>query len=368
MNYKLKPYSKPTVNQPKRYGVIKLAQDVHAHFVVFSIQEEGQVPKAPRKMLYPFYRAYVEKLAAQSEKVYSCYEAGPTGYALHRELTKLGIENIVVAPVKLDERNKGVVNDNTDTLALASKLERYVAGNKRIFTVVPVPTPEQEQERALTRQRQQLQEQRLSLAAQGRSFVLTQGEAISNEWWKPKLWDYYSKKLASWLIERLEIFRGLILAIDQQMKALDERIQKAFEAKKVARPAYAGEKTLAIIENELRGFERFTSWRKVGSYSGLTGGVSSSGQSHSDLNITKAGNPRLRRALIQLAWRFASAGHQPDYWLNKKYAPILGPGKATHRRSRKKAIVAYARLMLVDIWKWRTGRITPEKLGWVMAA
>ena len=70
-----------------------------------------------------------------------------TGFALHRQLTDLGVENIVIAPTPLDEQGKRVNNDKSDTLQLAGRLDRYVAGNKRIFTVVRVPTLEEEQRR-----------------------------------------------------------------------------------------------------------------------------------------------------------------------------------------------------------------------------
>jgi transposase len=125
---------------------------------------------------------WVAQLVAQSQKVYSCYEAGPTGFSLHRQLTKMGVENILVAPTCLDEQGKRVNNDRSDTLQLAGRLDRYVAGNKRIFTVVRIPLMDQEQRRAWPRQRKQLQAQRLSLASQERSLVLSQGVAINNQW------------------------------------------------------------------------------------------------------------------------------------------------------------------------------------------
>ncbi len=75
-------------------------------------------------------------------------------------------------------------------------------------------------------------------------------------------------------------------------------------------------------------------------------------------------NRRLRTALVEMAWRLAL--HQPDYWLTKKWAHVLSPGAKAHRRNRKKAIVAYARALFVDLWKWKTGRVTAERLGWQM--
>ena len=367
-NYILKPIGSADKSQPKpqtqRYGVVKLTQDVHAHFYVSSLQEEGQQPKAPRKRDPESHLKWVEELVAQSQKVYSCYEAGPTGFALHRQLTALGVENVVVAPTRLDEQGKRVNNDRTDTLQLAGRLDRYVAGNHRMFSIVRVPTVEEEQRRIWTRQRKQLQRQRLSVASQGRALVLTQGVAISNHWWKPLLWSRHQAALPGWLVEHLENFRKVILVLDEQRQQLQEKILAERAKRTEPQPKYAGDWTLEVIESEVCDWNRFGSWRKAGSYCGLTGGVSASGQAHADLAITKAGNRRLRAALIEMAWRLAV--HQPHYWLTKKWAPILDPRAKAHRRLRKKAIVAYARQLFIDLWKWKTGRITAEQLGWEM--
>jgi transposase len=364
INYTLKEPRSTVESQTKRYGVVKLTQDVHAHFFVSCVQEEGQQPKAPRKMDPKAHLKWVAQLVAQSKKVYSCYEAGPTGFSLHRQLTGLGVENIVIAPSRLDEQGKRVNNDKTDTLQLAGRLDRYVAGNKRIFTVVRVPTVEEEQRRVWPRQRKQLQGQRLSLASQGRSLVLTQGVSIDNMWWQESKWKRHEEQLAPWLLLHLEIFRKVILSIQEQIEQIEQKILGERKAKAEPKPKYAGDASMEVIESEVCDWKRFGSWRKAGSYCGLTGGVSASGQSHRDLSITKAGNRRLRTALIEMAWRLVL--HQPNYWLTKKWAPILSPKAKAHRRSRKKAIVAYARQLFVDLWKWKTGRLTAEHLGWEM--
>lgn len=364
MNYTLKEPKRPSTSQPKRYGILKVTQDVHAHFHVCCLQEEGQQPKPPRKLDPSAHLRWMQELVNQSEKVYSCYEAGPTGFALHRQLAQLGVQNIVVAPTRLDEQGKRVNNDRSDTLQLAGRLDRYVAGNKRIFTVVRVPEEQEEQRRIWPRQRQQLQQQRLSMASQGRSLLLTQGLSVSNLWWKPKAWEGLQKRLAGWLVAHLEIYRKAILELDRLVEEIFKKIQEQRKGNAQPKPKYAGDLSMEIIEAEVCRWDRFTSWRKVGSYSGLTGGVSSSGQSHCDLSITKMGNRRLRRALIEMAWRLSR--YQPNYWLTKKWAWALDPKAKAHRRIRKKAIVAYARQLFVDLWRWKTGRITAEKLGWEM--
>jgi transposase len=239
-----------------------------------------------------------------------------------------------------------------------------VAGNKRIFTVVRVPTEKEEQRRVWPRQRKQLQQQRLSLASQGRGLVLTQGVAIDNMWWQAAKWKKHQQQLAPWLGEHLEIFRKIILLLDEQIEQIEQKMVAERQASKEPKPKYAGDLSMEVIEAEVCDWQRFSSWRKAGSYCGLTGGVSASGQSHSDLSITKVGNRRLRTALIEMAWRLVR--YQPNYWLTKKWAPVLSAKNRAHRRNRKKAIVAYARQLFVDLWKWKTGRVTAEHLGWEM--
>lgn len=213
-----------------------------------------------------------------------------------------------------------------------------------------------------TRQCKQLQQQRLRLASQGRTLALTQGVRLSNAWWQPASWEVLTSRLSVNLVKHLGIFRRVILVVEEEIQQLRTEVLAVRPA--AGQPKYAGDWSLEVVEAEVCDWKRFTSWRKAGSYCGLTGGVSASGQAHADLSITKAGNRRLRSALVEMAWRMVH--HQPGYWLTRKWAPILDPRAKGHRRSRKKAIVAYARQLFIDLWKWKTGRITAEALGWEM--
>jgi transposase len=125
-----------------------------------------------------------------------------------------------------------------------------------------------------------------------------------------------------------------------------------------------GERSWEQVESEVCDWSRFKDRRQVGGYSGLTGGVSGSGEQLADLSITKAGNKRLRTTLIELSWRMVF--FQPGYWLVKKWRTVLLNPKA-HGRRKKQVIVAFARQFFVDLWKWRTGKVTPQSLGWIMA-
>ena len=190
--------------------------------------------------------------------------------------------------------------------------------------------------------------------------MLLHGRRESNRWWHPARWARLEEELAGWLVERLKVFRQLILVVDQTVGQLTHELEAC--APKV-RPKGSGGLTHEAVSSEVADWTRFKNWRQVGSYAGLTGGVSASGQSSADLSITKAGNKRLRTELVELSWRLLL--YQPDYYLVKKWQPILLNPKA-HRRARKRAIIAFARQLLIDLWRWKTGRRTPEQLGWIM--
>jgi transposase len=292
--------------------------------------------------------------------VHSCYEAGPFGYGLHRQLVALGIHNVVVQPVCLDERHTGVNDDKRDALELAQRLDRYVAGNRRALATVRVPTPEEEQRRIESRQREQLRREVQRMASQGRSLMLTQSYRAKNNWWQPLQWIRLQRDLPGWLVERLEVFRTVLTTLNHTLAAATASV--AGSAPKT-RPKGLGELTHTVIENEVVDWGRFKNRRQVGSYTGLCGGVSASGQSRHLLPITKHGNTRLRTALIEMAWRILV--WQPECKLVKKWSHVFKQPKAT-KGARKKAIVAIARQMAVDLWRWKTGRAKPEDLGWEM--
>ena len=94
---------------------------------------------------------------------------GTFGYYLHRKLESMGVNNLVVQPQDWDERGKGVKTDRIDALALCQRLDRYVRGNRKAFSVLRVLSEEEERERAISRQRGQLVRERQRLQAMGRS-------------------------------------------------------------------------------------------------------------------------------------------------------------------------------------------------------
>lgn len=344
------------------YDRILLGIDQHAADLRLVRQLDGAGTQPPQRV-YPglHLERFVKKQLAQAKQVLAVYEAGPCGFGLARQLQSWGVQVFVIRPMKLDSLGKGVNTDKTDAAELVSRLDRFLAGNRKAFAPVRIPTPEEEQRRCVSRQREQIRRERQRLEAMGRGLMLAQGHRVKGHWWQPLPWHKLSIQLPAWLIERLAIFRTVLLTLDQQLAALTQSV--VAQASK-ARPLGLGPLTLASATNEVCDWNRFHNRKQVGSLTGLCGGVSSSGQAHLDLSITKHGNARLRYLLIELAWRMVR--FQPQCRALQKWKHIL-LAQGTHGRKRKQAIVALARQLAVDLWRWQTGRVTPQQLGWKMA-
>jgi transposase len=345
----------PTV-EPKAQ-TIKLGLDVHLDRYVVVRIIDGGTPQPPQRFQPPEFLLWVAKQFTLAEKVFTCYEAGPFGYSLHRKLEKMGATNYVVRPRDWDEYNKKVKTDKRDAKQLALHLDRYVNGNHDAFCVVRVPSPEQEQERSLSRQRESFQRERQRLAAQGRSHALYYGEHIQGEWWQAEAWKTSAAQLPAIVVDLLEPLRRLIAALEVELKTRTQEVEAAASEQL---PVGLGKLTSEILEREVADWNRFKNRRQVGSYTGLCPSEDSSSDRRFQGSINKHGNRRLRPVLIECLWRLNA--FQPEYRLVKKWGPELMNPK-TSRPRRKKIIVAMARSFAVDWWRVRTGRCQPEALG-----
>lgn len=346
----------------KKFHSIKLGLDVHADWIVVVRILDHSSPQPAQRFRPNALARWIKAQRDQADEVHSCYEAGPFGFGLHRELIQLGVHNVVVQPVNLDERHRGVNNDQTDARELALRLDRYVSGNDRALATVRVPTPEQERLRVESRQRDQLKREARRVASQGRSLLLSQGFRERGQWWRPARWAALQRQVPDWLATRLQVFRRVLEVLTTEERVASQALAQAAPAR---RPRGLGGLTCTVIDREVQDWDRFDNRREVGSYTGLCGGLSASGATVRLLSITKHGNVRLRTALVELAWRMVQ--WQAQCPLIAKWRPVLLNARAS-RAARKKAIIAVARQLAVDLWRWRTGRTTPEKLGWVMLA
>jgi transposase len=337
-------------------GVIKLGIDVHQDFYTVVMQVEGANPKPPQRFQKEAFLHWVAKLKSQGGQVHAVYEACGFGFGLQRELTALGISCYVVCPQKLDEHNKRVKTDGLDAKALCLKLDRFVQGNQDALALVRVPSEQEEQVRAIHRQREQLVKARKQLEAQGRSLMVNHGFEPVQQWWKRRA--FAQLHAPEWMKELLQNSQPILLALEEKITALTLQLQSAAEPDQ---PRGLGKMTSVIIDREIGNWKRFSNRRQVGSYTGLCPGEYSSGNARLQSCVTKHGNPRLRAALVELAWRMVR--FQPNYKAVVKWRRTLRKGALATGAARKKAIVAVARQLAVDLWRIRTGRTKAEALG-----
>ena len=337
-------------------AIIKLGIDVHQEFHVVALQVGGTQPKPAQRFAKAAFLLWAAGLRAQGHEVHAVYEACGFGFTLQRQLTALGIHCYVVCPQKLDEENKRVKTDGRDARALVLKLDRFVEGNKAALALVRVPTEKEEQKRALHRQREQLVKVRKQLEAQGRSLMVNHGLEPVPQWWKP--FHFTRLQLPAWMQQRLSHTQPILLLLQKQIAALTLELQQAATPNQ---PRGLGLMTSVVIDREIGNWQRFRNRRQVASYTGLCPGEYSSGKSRYQSCITKHGNPRLRAALVELAWRLVR--FQPEYKPVVKWRQTLAKGALATGAARKKAIVAVARQLAIDLWRLRTGRLSPEKLG-----
>jgi transposase len=150
----------------------------------------------------------------------------------------------------------------------------------------------------------------------------------------------------------------IVLGLQEKIAALTLQLQSAAAPNQ---PRGLGKMTSVVIDREIGDWHRFNNRRQIASYTGLCPGEYSSGNTRLQSCVTKHGNPRLRAALVELAWRLVR--FQPNYKPVVKWRQILTRGALATGAARKKAIVAVARQLAVDLWRVRTGRCKPEALG-----
>src|SRR5437588_1373487 len=336
---------------------IKLGIDVHQEFYVVVMQEGGANPKPPQRFQKQAFVQWAGRLKQKSgAEVYAVYEACGFGFSLQRNLSGLSIHGYVICPQKLDEQNRRVKTDGLDAKALCLKLDRFVQGNRAALAIVRVPSEAEERSRAIHRQREQLVGARKRLEAQGRSLMVNHGVEPVQQWWKRRA--FSQLQVPEWMRAMLSNSQPILLGLEEKIRALTVLLQSAAGTKQ---PRGLGLMTSVIIDREIGDWHRFNNRRQVSSYTGLCPGEYSSGNTRLQSCVTKHGNPRLRAALVELAWRLVR--FQPNYKAVVKWRQILAKGALATGAARKKAIVAVARQLAIDLWRVRTGRCKPEVLG-----
>lgn len=340
---------------------IYLGVDLHKSIIsVTRILDHG-TPQPAQQLSWAGFWHFAQKQLTLAKKVYVVYEAGAFGFWPARRLGNLGLIAYVVHPQKLDPGHKRVQTDRLDSRHLADQLQRYVWGNRQAMVPVYIPTEAQERSRLEARHRRALAQERRRLIARGQGLLLSQGIFTTQGWWRAEPWEQLQAQLCPELARALGDDRDLILDLNQRLRRADQALIQAAPAQL---PMGIGKLTWMLLLRELCTYRRFKHRRGIGGFTGLCGAVSASGGYHLDLSINKAGSPYLRALLVELAWRVVY--WQPNYHALARWKRVFGPeGKS---RQRRIAIVALAHQLMVDLWRWQTGRTTPQALGLKLAA
>lgn len=349
--------------------------DVHAATVAIAVAEMGGEVRSLGVVANELgaIRRVLVKLG-KKEQLRVCYEAGPTGYALYWEFTRLGIECIVVAPSLIPKAaSDRVKTDRRD----AQKLARcHRAGD---LTAVWVPDQKHEALRDLVRLREAAQEDHVRAKHRLGKFFLRYGlkDPSGKKKWSDTWWQWARKVTMPYVEQEVTLVElmsevdhqkhrliRLEAAIDQAIADAPVRLRKIVEGLQALRGvAKLSAVTLAV---ELGSMTRFHKASQVMSYTGLTSSEYSSGSKRRQGAITKAGNAHLRRVLVEAAWQYR---HPPRLMQRQKKmveewsAPVTDAAwraqQRLHRRYRAlsqrglpvgKLVTALARELAGFVW------------------
>lgn len=340
-------------------GILKLGLDMHYRQVTVAMQEDGGPIKAVGKLSHDRFGAWVEKKLKEGWEIYSCYEAGASGYWLHRDLVELGVKNLVVA-AKATGGAKRQKTDRRDSAELADSLDRYLRSkDKRALNPVAVPTLEVEQDRALVRYHRQLMADRNRCEARGKGLLCAQGIEVKGKWWSADGWKELKThpRLSAWIEAQLRTWRRKLLGLQRHQGLVRKQIEAMAPAQL---PKGLGAYSAVALACEMKGIAHFDSARAVSSYTGLCPGIHSSNGIGKEGSINRCGNAAVRWNLVEAVWRMLK--WQPEY------EPVcqLRHDLVRSKRARKRLVVKAARQLAIDLWCLESGRVTASELKLVM--
>jgi transposase len=304
--------------------------------------------------------------------VRSCYEAGRDGFWLHRYLRAVGIDNCVVdsASIDVNRRRRRAKSDRLDVTKLLSMLIRHHAGERRVWSVLRVPTAAQEDRRHLHRELRTLKQDCGRITSRMKSLLATQGIRLPGRWWQGDLEarldavrDWEGASLPAGLRARLSRDWAHARFVHAQITALERQRQQSLapggdrvteQVRQLLRLRAIGPAGAWVFVTEFFGWRQFQNRKQVGAAAGLAPTPYQSGDEQRELGISKAGNRHLRAVVIETAWCWLR--YQPQSRLSRWYQTRFG---AAGPRARKVGIVALARKLLVELWRYLGHGVIP---------
>jgi transposase len=318
-------------------------------------------------------RAQISRATGQVVEVISCYEAGYDGFWLHRSLEERGVRNHVIDPASLqvNRRARGAKTDRIDAERLLRSLMAYLRGEPKVWSVVRVPSVAEEDARRLHRERDRLIEERVQHVNRIKGLCAIQG-----------IYDYrpmrpdrlarleglrtaQGKELPERLkaeirrqLQRLELVLEMIRTLEVERDAIViDAAPAQLNADKIRRLnklRALGPETSTVLVGEVF-YRSFNNRRQVGSYVGFPPSPFASGGMSREQGISKAGNAKARKTMIELAWLWLR--YQPDSALSLWFRERVGTMRG---RIRRITIVAVARKLLVALWRYLETGLIPH--------
>ena len=318
------------------------------------------------------WRDEATKAGCTINRIAVAYEAGRDGFWLARWLQRQGIEAHVIHPtsVAVSREHRRAKTDRLDTELLKRAFLGWLRGEPRHCSMAMIPTPEEEDAKRPNRERENLVGERTRIINRMKSTLARLGI----RGFKPNL------RRAPERLDRLRTGEGAALlpntlaelrrdmtrlrfVMDQireietaRLVRLEQHPEQASHAmvRLLARVIGVGIETADMLVHEILS-RNLRDRKAVARYAGLTGSPDESGARRREKGLARAGNARVRRGIIQLAWRFLMFQKESALaqWYRRQTADERGI-------TRKTMIVALARKLLVALWRLVTTGEVPE--------
>ena len=298
-------------------------------------------------------------------------EAGLDGFWIHRVLQSEGIESHVVDPASIltSRRRRRAKTDRIDGETLVRTLMAFKRGEPRVCSMARAPTPQEEDRRRICRERQTLIGERVRHVNRIKGLLFAQGvfgyeplrtgrrerlEDLRTGDGRPL--PVHLKAQIIRELDRLEVLLGQLKTVEAERDSLLKPAADAAASPPamLVRLKGIGPQTAALLWSEGL-FRPFDNRRQVAAYAGLAPTPWQSGSIDHEQGVSKAGNPRLRTTMVELAWLWLK--NQPtsalSLWFHERVRRLGG-------RMRKTTIVALARKLLIALWRYTTAGVVIE--------
>jgi transposase len=318
------------------------------------------------------FRSQVSTTLGMTADLACCFEAGRDGFWLHRLLTANAVATYVLEPTSIlvNRRARRAKTDRLDAEGMLRVLANWLDGDRQICSMVVVPTPEEEDAKRLHREREHLVQDKQRIENRIEALLFTQGirgRPSLRSWARDvaKLQTGDGRALGPRLLAELDRLRRRLVFVLELIRDLETDRARALEKAKaddasvrkivaLQRIRGIGDNFAAVLTNEVF-YRSFDNRRQIASYVGITPMPYQSGGMDRDRSISRAGNPRARTTMIQLAWLWLR--YQPDsalaIWFRERVGTLQG-------RTRRISIVAMARKLLIALWRYVETGVVPE--------